>query len=83
MTSMSGMDHSTHAMHDISEVDLSASGCCEDVTCPMSSCIGSLSMNVTASTQDSLIYASVYNTDYTTSYLTPAIHSLFRPPILR
>lgn len=83
MSSMDGMDHSAHAMHGLADIDQSASDCCEDVTCPMSSCIGSLSMSATTGMQDSMPYASVLNAEYTVSYLTPSLHSLFRPPISR
>lgn len=83
MMSMDGMDHSTHAMHELTDTVQSANDCCEDVTCPMSSCMGSSSMNVAAPTKDSSLYTGVLNTEYTVSYLNPSLVSLFRPPISR
>lgn len=83
MSSMDSMDHSAHAMHGLADIDQPTMDCCEDVTCPMGSCIGSPSMNATTGMQDSMPYNSVLNAEYTVSYLTPSLHSLFRPPISR
>ena len=81
--SMGGMDHSAHAMYDLADIDQSADSCCEGDTCPMSSCLGSPSMNVAAAMQASAVYGSLLNTEYTVSYLNPSKFSLFRPPISR
>ncbi len=87
--SMDNMDHSAHAMHGSSAIDQFAKNCCENDTCPegrtctMSGCMWAPSINTAAVVKDSLVCAGLLNLEYTVSYLTPSLLSLYRPPISR
>jgi hypothetical protein len=82
MTAMQGMDHAGHAMHGMTDTDQIDSVCCDGGLCAMGHCLSSIAL---LHTPFSLNVAP--SGDYTSSPAranpSPALKSLFRPPISR
>jgi len=78
-TDMADMDHMVHAKPE----NAGASGCCSQEDCSQMDCISASVAVVSAPPPFSVQFSQTLNTEYSVSFLTQEVSSLFRPPIFR
>lgn len=78
-TDIAHMDHMVHAGAE----NAGASGCCSQGDCSQIDCISASVAVVSTLTPFSVQFSQTLNTEYSVSFLTQEVSSLFRPPISR
>ncbi len=78
----STMAHASHAQSGDSGANVDAD-CCNQKQCSQANCISSSVAAVSTELSLSVLYSQTRNTQYSVSFLTQQVSSLFRPPISR
>ncbi|WP_335599813.1 hypothetical protein [Halopseudomonas sp.] len=81
-TDMAHMGHMGHMVHAEAE-NAVASGCCSQDDCSQMGCISASVAVVSTQSPFSVQFSQTLNTEYSVSFLTREVSSLFRPPISR
>lgn len=76
----SAMSHTSHAQLGDSNA---GADCCNQKQCSQANCISSSVAVVGTDVSLPVLYSQTPNTDYSVSFLTQQVSSLFRPPISR
>lgn len=79
MAETTDMDHMVHAKSE----NAGSSGCCSQDDCSQMDCISASVAVVSTLSPFSVQFSQTLNTEYSVSFLTQEVSSLFRPPISR
>jgi len=79
MVNTTDMAHMNHAVADNAKVK----GCCSQDDCSQMDCISASVAVISTVSPFSVQFSQTLNTEYSVSFLTQEVSSLFRPPISR